>query len=248
MRTFRYDGSPDGFLTAVRLALGQSDPVAFQAAAGEGPVQGMLFDADTVATDANSAAALLQDLETAAGRGTVRDILHGFLGEHPRRDDLLFEGIRGGLHQRCPLHRMTCRPAQDLLKLVRQVGHEIHLFHGLLRFSELADGTFYAPFEPDHNVLIPVARHFTVRLRDQQWVVHDCKRDLAVHWDRNQLRPIVAANSAGHTLEMAEDEAAYQACWRTYTQHIAIESRLNPRLQRQFMPRRFWRYLTEIGK
>ena len=53
-------------------------------------------------------------------------------------------------------------------------------------------------------------------------------------------------NTATQNLALAEDEATYRACWQTYTRHIALENRRNPRLQRQFMPRRYWRHLTEM--
>lgn len=42
-----------------------------------------------------------------------------------------------------------------------------------------------------------------------------------------------------------EGEDFYQKLWRSYFKHITIEERKNLKLQRQHMPRRFWRYLPE---
>ncbi len=42
-----------------------------------------------------------------------------------------------------------------------------------------------------------------------------------------------------------EGEDFYQKLWRSYFKHINIEERKNLKLQRQFMPKRFWRYLPE---
>jgi probable DNA metabolism protein len=42
-----------------------------------------------------------------------------------------------------------------------------------------------------------------------------------------------------------EGDAFYQTLWKSYFENISIKERKNLRLQRQHMPRRFWKYLTE---
>lgn len=44
---------------------------------------------------------------------------------------------------------------------------------------------------------------------------------------------------------MAEDERLFQRLWKGYFDAMTIRERINPRLQRQMMPKRFWRFLTE---
>ncbi|MDR1181486.1 MAG: DUF4130 domain-containing protein, partial [Bacteroidales bacterium] len=44
---------------------------------------------------------------------------------------------------------------------------------------------------------------------------------------------------------LAEEECYFQATWKQYLQSISIKERKNPNLQRQHMPKRFWKYLTE---
>lgn len=44
---------------------------------------------------------------------------------------------------------------------------------------------------------------------------------------------------------MDADERLFQRLWRTYFKAIATKERINPRKQRQDMPERFWKYLTE---
>jgi probable DNA metabolism protein len=45
---------------------------------------------------------------------------------------------------------------------------------------------------------------------------------------------------------MAEDEKLFQSLWKSYFEAMAIKERVNLRLQRQHMPRRFWNLLTEM--
>jgi hypothetical protein len=44
---------------------------------------------------------------------------------------------------------------------------------------------------------------------------------------------------------MAADEEMFQELWKGYFKAMTIKERINPRLQRQHMPKRFWKYLTE---
>ena len=45
---------------------------------------------------------------------------------------------------------------------------------------------------------------------------------------------------------MEEGEASYQGLWQQYVKATTIRERLNPKLQLQHMPRRYWKYLPEM--
>lgn len=47
---------------------------------------------------------------------------------------------------------------------------------------------------------------------------------------------------------MHPQERLFQDLWRAYVKSTAIMERLNPRKQRQDMPVRYWKYLTEMQK
>lgn len=42
------------------------------------------------------------------------------------------------------------------------------------------------------------------------------------------------------------EEAEYRRLWKTFFDNIAIKQRTNPRCQRNFMPERYWKHLTEM--
>ena len=46
---------------------------------------------------------------------------------------------------------------------------------------------------------------------------------------------------------ISEREKEYQQLWKTFFQTIAIEERKNPRLQMQFMPKKYWKDLVELS-
>ena len=45
--------------------------------------------------------------------------------------------------------------------------------------------------------------------------------------------------------QMATDERLFKQLWKTYFKAISIRERLNPRKQRNDMPVRYWKHLTE---
>ena len=103
----------------------------------------------------------------------------------------------------------------------------------------------YAAFAPDHNITMLLGQHFARRLADQRWVIHDCRRQLALFWDGARLAPVETPRDL-ENLPRSSQELQLQELWRTYHRRIAITSRRNPSLQRACMPRRYWRYLVEM--
>ena len=132
-----------------------------------------------------------------------------------------------------------------MTKLVLKVGGERHRMMGLLRFSETADGTFYAPFEPDHNITALVAGHFAARIPDRDWIIHDVKRGIAAVFRASENRFEVVSGELSSEVEYTQQELRYRELWRAFHKTIAIGERTNPKLQKRFMPSRYWKHLTE---
>jgi probable DNA metabolism protein len=118
---------------------------------------------------------------------------------------------------------------------------ETHLFIGILRFKKLNNGIYYARIEPDNNITMFLSGHFAERLSDQPWIIHDAKRCNYALFDTEQ---VVFSNEHLPIPEDKQDEE-FELLWRRYFKAIAIESRYNPKLQKQFMPRRYWKNLIE---
>jgi probable DNA metabolism protein len=121
-----------------------------------------------------------------------------------------------------------------------------------LRFEQTADGTWFAPVSPKYDVLPMTLNHFKSRFADQAWLIYDTERKYGYYYDKDNIEEVVIDNPSfdADTGELppeaqSNDEREWQDLWRSYFKHIAIKERANPRLQRQFMPKRFWKHLTE---
>ena len=47
-------------------------------------------------------------------------------------------------------------------------------------------------------------------------------------------------------IPVSDEEKEYRRLWKNYFDNIAIRERTNPRCQRNFMPVRYWKHLTEM--
>ncbi|MRW93632.1 UdgX family uracil-DNA binding protein [Duganella sp. FT80W] len=126
-----------------------------------------------------------------------------------------------------------------MLKAVRREQHDMHAY---VRFRERKpeDGAprFVAWFEPTHDVLPQVARHFAERMGKATWMI--ATPNAAVVWDGAQL------HDAPPLMRSAADvEDSGEALWLTYYRSIFNPARVNADLLRSHIPSRFWKNLPE---
>ena len=112
--------------------------------------------------------------------------------------------------------------------------------------------TYFAPVSPRYNALPLAIPYFRDRFRDQRWLIYDIKRRYGFYYDLHTVTEVTMEDDA-HLVAgklddamLAEDEKLFQSLWKSYFNSMAIAERINPRLQRQHMPKRFWHLLTEM--
>lgn len=245
MRVLICEDTFDSLLTAIEHVLEKNlEQVEI---VPEHQASGILFGGECLNSDPEKVRALLDRFMDIAGRKALKPVLLAYLADHKPREKLLLDyflltfregkNIGGWLNQKC---------VGELMRTARRVSHEIHRFQGLLRFQELDDGSFYAPFEPDNHIVVPLARHFSRRMPDRHWMIHDLRRHVGVLWNGSELLP-AELSIAEDQLPLSNNEMFFQSCWKSFHREISLEGRRNPKLQKQFMPLRYWKYLTEFN-
>ena len=132
-----------------------------------------------------------------------------------------------------------------VLDAAYKVWHEINRLMGLLRFCPNEGGIYIASCEPDHFVLPALGPHFQERFGKTPWAIIDEKRSLCLHCATGE-QPELFSISGNNGLSPHNTKGEWENLWRNYHKTINNESRSNPGLQRQFMPRRYWKHLTEL--
>ena len=135
----------------------------------------------------------------------------------------------------------------DLLAVLKAAGKvqtEVHRITGFLRFSPDAQGVYTARCEPDYFILPALAEHFTLRFGETPWAITDEKRGLCLCRQKGGEARIVPVSP--DSLAEKGNGDCWGELWRLYHRSVSNESRKNPRLQRQFMPKRYHKHLNEL--
>lgn len=171
------------------------------------------------------------------------DTTQGELFDEPQ-DEAAFQNVLERLEAMTPLAPNAWN--YDRNDPVWKMWREFDRLRGLLRFkAEGPENRYTARCAPDHFVLPLLADHFLERFGETAWAIIDEKRKLVLIRDLGQepeLRRWTPhkAENGGTGMEKWEE------LWKNYHRSINNKDRANPALQKQFMPRRYWKYLTEM--
>ncbi len=259
MTVYVFDHTLDGLLTAVFDSFFLHQQPEFLLAEGE---QLPLFadEPHRVVTDSEKAERVWKGLEKHLSKDGLRMITVSWLSEERALNQPLFNFICK-VFRREPFDSYERNASDpDVLEVrntCRRVLHEQLRMKQFIRFQKAKDGTYLAVVSPDHNVLPLIIDHFQDRFNDQPWLIYDAKRHYGYYYD-GAAAPIhitfedeaaVPFNLSNGKLDaevLSENDQIFQQLWRTYFKAICIKERMNPRKQLSDMPRRYWKYMTEL--
>ena len=237
-----YDGSFETFLTLVHEVYYKK--LSPHAILKKAP-QALLFDAlYEVPYDDAKSIAVFEALQNRFTKENFERILHIFMCECEDFEmDLLHYIITGFKSQR-ELQNITIPYVFRLHALQKELFHVYHKMSGFLRFSELEDGTLYAKLEAKYSILYFLGIHFSKRLNNQNYIIHDIQRSLAfVHTKEFKGVQKVAVFEEP---ELSCEEQKFSKLWKTFFESVAIKSRENKKLQKQTVPLLYRTYMTEF--
>lgn len=242
MAVYVYSGDWEGLMTALFQALASTEPPTdIQPAAA---VQPTFFDTVIhVAADPDTATRLAAGIRRRISDMAFHNVLYAYLSEIEGAPMAIYRYLKLGFEIGRTVDRhMADDRVLPVLQMVYKVGAETHRLLGLIRFRQTTDGIYYSSISPDGQVIGLVAPHFTERMADMDWIIHDVKRGLAALGRRGEWQlvslPYIEAEFDGEELQ-------YQEAWKTYYKQVAIATRTNPRLRRNYMPVRYWKHLIE---
>lgn len=251
MIVFYYDKTFEGLLTALFDAY--SRKVFPDKLLSEGEIEPMFTEERyTVITQEKNASRVWAALQNKISKLACNMLTHVWLSEVEGSDELLFRYIRKAFDTKESIEmNFGDLDVLNTHQLARKVSHESQYLKQFVRFQKAADDIFFAPVSPIYNALPLAINHFADRFSDQKWVIYDIKRNYGFYYDLQTVTEITLDNTDsfldGKLNEklMAEDEKLFQDLWKGYFKAMTIKERINLKLQRQHMPKRFWKLLTE---
>ncbi|NDW19729.1 DNA metabolism protein [Dysgonomonas sp. 216] len=252
MIAFRYDKTFEGFLTGVFEAYDKKVfPEKFLSESELAPL--FAEEVISIETDDNKAYRVWQGLLKKLSKTACQTIWMVWLSEKADVEELLLRYIRKVFAaQKFAETNFGDPDVLEMSQIAKMVGREAEHIRQFTRFQKAADGIFFAPVTAACNALPLSINYFKDRFADQQWIVYDIERKYGFFYDLKTVTEITLDGEGNHLLTgklddelMDKDEKLFQEMWKGYFKALTIKERINLKLQRQHMPRRFWKYLTE---
>ena len=251
MIRYVYDGSLIGLLSGINRAL-QLDEHP-QEMVREQNVNYALFNQDIkIESNGDNANQLFKRLEHIGGKSLINDIFFLFLSEVQSIEILIFKYIYLTLQ----IDENSASQFQQPIvsrcqRLIQKVQREYHRFQGLLRFETLEDGLLWSSYEPDFNISILLVSHFSKRMSNDPFVICDVGRRFGFYYNGHEIKEIGFEHGIikqlRHHKSLRNSPDRYVRLWQQYFEKISISQRRNFRLQMSLMPKKYRKYLTEIG-
>lgn len=251
---FTYDNSFEGLLSCVFFAYEQKiRPDSIMSDAKHKP---LFFDYSYhIVTEEEKSNRVWTKLNTILSSFARRMLFNVWLSELPETEMLLFRYICKNIDAPSSIEMNFGDPdVIQVSKIAKKVGSEARKIIQFVRFQQTKDNIYFAPVSPRYNVISMATNHFKKRFADQEWIIFDTKRHYGLYYDLNKVSEVTFDQSVLNAFtsgllsddKASESELFFKDLWKTYFQHLTIKERFNPKLQKQMMPVRFWKYITEM--
>lgn len=239
---YRYDGTLDGMLTCIFEAFARKES-PFAILSSREP-QSSLFETRIIPSDCEKADRVIRGVERTAGSEAADLIRLTYLTCLPDKELRVLSFTRLAMKTGRGVCNMLNDHRVNLIdKAVRNLQIEAHHLCGFIRFTE-ADGTLVSLIEPHNDVLPLLVAHFSDRFCEERFIIYDQKRRAALMHlpGMSRIVPIDELKIPAPS----DRETEIQQLWRRFHETIAIEGRINRKLQQNLMPLRFRPNMTEF--
>lgn len=205
----------------------------------------LLDTAIEIPADTALAAKVRSGIIKKTGQTVYKEIIDTYLSCHADKEQYVFDYIRLLLDKGMITRQMY---GNDIVMrfntILKNVRHEAHRMTGFIRLQEMGNGIFYGHFATDNDVIELVMKDMLPRFNSQQFILHDIKREKLIFYDGNICHKFLAPDDVEITL--SENESGFQQLWKRYFTSVSIEGRKNPRLQQQFLPKKYRFFMHEF--
>ncbi len=204
-----------------------------------------------VKTDEEKSRKVLNTIYKRFGEEACTQLCQAMVSYDSEKSDAVYHtivtGISGKYHGSLMDH-LSSPFVNKVFRLSRSTGTEIHHLLGFLRFRELQGGILLARYSPKNDITAMLMPHFADRFPGEDFAIYDEQREYyAVHPKGKQWYLVRGSLPFEESQEAySQDENRYQTLYRHFCQSVAITERRNLGLQRNMLPLRFRKYMTEF--
>ena len=250
-KTLIYDGTFDGFLSAVFLVFEQKiESVTIQ---NEFVAQtGLFSENETVITDIEKANRVWKGIKAKLSSSGSYQLYYSFLSEINGIENTMLDVVKYAFQKSLKVDKDFSHPSVlKVAQTAKIVGREKHRMEAFVRFRLTKDNVYFASIEPDFNVLPLILKHFKRRYADQKWMIYDINRHYGLYYDLEKVEfvnmefPQHFDFTKSETDYFVDQEFEFQKLWQDYFKSTNIKERKNMKLHMRHVPKRYWKYLSE---
>jgi probable DNA metabolism protein len=248
------DNSIDGIFTAIYLAwssrYGHSNNKIEEKSEGSKYSNIELFaEYIPVDTDLSLASKVSDSIKTKISGEVFEMCCRVALSDYLGKADLIYRFLILGFSVGSSItEQLSNEIVNTVFRVDKYVGREAYHFIEFIRFSEQENGMLTAVIHPKNNVLTIITPHFVDRFPRERFLIYDENRKLATFYVPGSpwiLAQVPEIDQEGlDRISFIEDD--YRDLWKVFFHNIAIKERINPKLQRNNLPLRFRKDMTEF--
>ena len=240
---YLYDGTFEGLLTCIFYCYSSKTEVKITKTKNYLP--NLISSPIEIVTEIDKFNRVYSSIRDKLSYTTLKTIYYLYLSDVNNIETLIYKYIKLCYNYG---NNINLAKNNEIISLVdkyyRKVSLESHRFTGFVRFKKIKAQLYYSTIEPDHNILPIISTHFIERFSDQNFIIHDLKREIALFYNKNNsIITELSKDETKNLLNYSNDE--FESLWKTFYNSINIKERENSKLQKMHMPTRYWHNLTE---
>ena len=239
-----YEDSFEGFLTAMYYAFYSKDEITSIELDNSSDID-MITTIEYIKTDIDKYKKVKDAIVMKIDPLALSKIYKLYLSNNKNKGLICYKYLKTAFKLGTEIHKhLYLDVVREINLIERRVTLESHRFTGFVRFSLINNKFLYSSIEPDNNILELISPHFQNRFSNEYCIIHDVKRNIASVYNKISWEIVEMNNDIYNSLKDYNDE--FEDLWKNYFVSTSIKERSNPRLQKQSMPKRYWKHLTEI--
>ena len=243
MTDYLYDGTFEGILTCIyhHYYTDKAAGIYYR----ENYQASMLGGYMDVKTEEVKAVRVYEAIEKKISPYDLKRIYKAYLSNDPDKETKILKYVVLGFQKGSTVSMLHGNPVVfDIQSIEKKINTEKERMLQFVRFSVMEEDVLYAEIEPDNDVLELLHTHFCNRFSNDPFIIHDIRRSKAMIAFRGKW--YISEFHREDASRVSRGEKQYRSLWKNYFENIAIQERINPRCQKNFMPVRYWKHLTEV--
>ncbi|MFT5926695.1 MAG: putative DNA metabolism protein [Rubritalea sp.] len=270
--TLLYDGSLNGLMTAIFTVYDRK--IKLPIIALDSRTQNDLFEGtELVITDPDKAQRVWKRFISLCNDEDSHQVYCAYLSEIIGIENTIYDYLKMTFTaQKAPRDAYANSTVLKITQAAKMVDREKLRMETSVHFQLIDKEIYYAPIEPDFNVLPLIARHFKNHYADEKWVIYDLKRNFGISYnlktvqevqiDFAQVRgqrdilttehsenssPVVVSGSfrTSKLRSTNSNQTNHKDLWNQYFKGTHIKSRNNLKLHLHYVSERDWKYLND---